>query len=90
MLNEMILWGLLETFSQAFFLILSMSDSIVVVECTTPYLGSMSHCTTILFKLNLNRGTISSVGRVLDCRVGGRKFNSRGRTNTQDLKMTEK
>ena len=30
-LNEMILWGLLKTFSQAFFLILSMSDSVAVV-----------------------------------------------------------
>ena len=42
----------------------------------------MFHCTTILCKLNLNRGRISSVSRVLDCRVGGHKFNSRGRTNT--------
>ena len=33
---------------------------------------------------------ISSVGRALDWRVGGRGFDSRGRTNTQGLKMTEK
>ena len=45
----------------------------------------MFHCTTILCKLNFNRGRISSVDRVLGCRVGGQKFNSRGRTNTQDL-----
>ena len=33
-----------------------------------------------------NRGRISSVGRALDCRAGGRGFDSRGRTNTQGLK----
>ena len=33
---------------------------------------------------------ISSVGRALDCRARGRGFNSRDRTNTQGLKMTEK
>ena len=83
--------GTVENFKPSF-----LSDSINVwFYCccccrTTPYLGSMFHCTTILFKLNLNRGRISSVGRVLECRVGGRKFNSRGQTNTQDLKMTEK
>ena len=39
-----------------------------------------------------NRGRISSVGRALDCRAGGRGFNSRDRTNTQGLafEMTEK
>ena len=37
-----------------------------------------------------NRVRISSVGRVLDCRAGGRGFDSRGRTNTQGLKITEK
>ena len=36
------------------------------------------------------RGRISSVGRALDCRAGGRGFDSRGRTITQGLKMTEK
>ena len=36
------------------------------------------------------KGRISSVGRALDCRAGGRGFNSRGRTNTQGLKITEK
>ena len=36
------------------------------------------------------RGRISSVGRALDCRAGGRGFDSRGRTNTQGLKITEK
>ena len=37
-----------------------------------------------------DRGRFSSVGRVLDCRAGGRGFDSRGRTNTQGLKITEK
>ena len=37
-----------------------------------------------------DRGRISSVGRALDCRAGGRGFDSRGRTNTQGLKTTEK
>ena len=32
----------------------------------------------------------SSVGRALDCKAGGRGFDSRGRTNTQGLKITEK
>ena len=36
------------------------------------------------------RGRISSIGRALDCRAGGRGFDSRGRTNTQGLKITEK
>ena len=33
---------------------------------------------------------ISLVGRAFDCRAGGRGFDSRGRTITQGLKMTEK
>ena len=30
----------------------------------------------------IDRGRISSVGRALDCRAGGRGFDSRRRTNT--------
>ena len=37
-------------------------------------------------QIKSNRGRISSVGRALDCRAGGRGFDSRGRTNTQGLK----
>ena len=37
------------------------------------------------FNFFLNRGKISTVGR-----AGGRSFYSRGRTNTQGLKITEK
>ena len=38
----------------------------------------------------IDRGRISSVGGAFDCRAGGRGFDSRGRTITQGLKMTEK
>ena len=44
---------------------------------------------TIIEK-GFNRGRISSVGTALDCGAGGRGFDSRGRTNTQGLKITEK
>ena len=37
-----------------------------------------------------NRSRISSVRRALDCRAGGRGFDSQGRTSTQGLKITEK
>ena len=36
------------------------------------------------------RGRVSLVGRAFECRAGGRGFDSRGRTNTQGLKITEK
>ena len=36
-----------------------------------------------------NRGRINSVGRALDCPAEGRGFDSRGRTNTQGLTVTE-
>ena len=42
------------------------------------------------FLLPRHHGRTSSVGRALDCRAGGRGFDSRGRTNTQGLKITEK
>ena len=38
----------------------------------------------------LYRGSVSSVGRAVDWRAGGRGFDSWGRTNTQSLKITEK
>ena len=40
--------------------------------------------------INSNRGSVSSVGRALDCWAVGRVFDSRGWTNTQGLKITEK
>ena len=39
--------------------------------------------------MSTNRGRISSVGRALDCRTEGRGFDSRDRTNTQGLTVTE-
>ena len=39
---------------------------------------------------NGTRGRVSSVGRAIDCRAEGRGFDSRGRTKTQGLKITEK
>ena len=39
---------------------------------------------------NYNHVRISSVDRALDCRAGGRGFDSRGRRSTQGLKITEK
>ena len=50
------------------------------------------HCSDLfrLFYLLFNRGRISSVSRALDCRAGGRGFDSWRRTNTQGLKITEK
>ena len=36
------------------------------------------------------RSRVSTVGTELDCRAGGRGFDSPGRTNTQGLKITEK
>ena len=35
-------------------------------------------------------GSVSSVGRACACRAGGCGFDSRGRTNTKGLKITEK
>ena len=53
------------------------------------------HCATAATKCTKNRdardrGRISSVGRTVDCRAGGRGFDSRGWTITQGLKMTDK
>ena len=51
-----------------------------------------SHCTSLWNKMNCitkPQQRISSV-RVLDCRAGGRRFDSWDQTNTQGLNMTEK
>ena len=42
------------------------------------------------FEIKFNRGRISSVGRALDCRAGGRGLDSLDRTNTEGLEITEK
>ena len=68
-----------------------MSDSVVVVVVVArPHIKVL--CSTVLLSyLNLiSTVVVLAQLLVLDCRVGGRKFNSRGQTNTQDLKMTEK
>ena len=44
----------------------------------------------MLFFIFVIVGRVSSVGRALDYRVGGCGLDSRGRTNTQGLKITEK
>ena len=46
--------------------------------------------TNVTSIVGFDRGRISSVGKALDCRAKGRRFDSRGRTNTQGLKITEK
>ena len=46
---------------------------------------------TIIFLITIfGCGRTRSVGRALDCRAGGHRFNSWGWTNTQGLKITEK
>ena len=44
----------------------------------------------VIYFLLPKHGRISSVGRVLDRRAGGCRFDSQDRTNTQGLKITEK
>ena len=46
--------------------------------------------TPSLYEVDPIKIRISSVGRALDCRAGGRRFDSRDRTNTQGLKITKK
>ena len=51
-----------------------------VTQCTT------STALNILFS---DRGRISSVGSTLDCRAGGRGFDSWERNDAQGLRITE-
>ena len=51
---------------------------------------SVKLLTKYIIMIYFDRGRINSVGRALDCRAGGRGINSRGRTNTQGLKIVEK
>ena len=41
-------------------------------------------------EFQINAAGLAQSGRALDCRAGGCGFNSRGGTNTQGLKITEK
>ena len=59
----------------------------VRIDVVVPELAG---CEMVCAACHFNRGRTSSVGRALDCRAGGRGFDSRGRTNTQGLKITEK
>ena len=41
-------------------------------------------------EFQIDAAGLTQSGRALDCRGGGRGFDSRGRTNTQGLKIAEK
>ena len=49
-----------------------------------------SFCFRVSLKVFEIGSRISSLGRALDCRAVGRGFDSRGRTDTRGLKITEK
>ena len=52
--------------------------------------GSKHHLVRIRLRcMSLNCGRISSVGRALNCRAGGRGFDFRDRTDTQGLKIAK-
>ena len=51
--------------------------------------GSIDRCLTDLL-FCFKRSSISLVSRALDCKAGGCGFYSRGRINTEGLKITEK
>ena len=70
--------------------IASNSNGKVYDEKLVTALAKILSRMTLLRLLTESHGRISSVGRALDRRAGGRGFDSRGRTNTQGLKITEK
>ena len=51
---------------------------------------SVKLLTKYIIMIYFDCGRINSVGRALDCRQGGRGINSRGRTNTQGLKIVDR
>ena len=53
-------------------------------------ISSSNNMIELFSDLLFNRCRNSSIGRTLDCRAGGRGFDSRDRTNTLGLKVTEK
>ena len=65
-------------------------------RASQPLIGCVliSHTTRLALKSKdfyhrtFNRGSVRSVGKACDCRAGGRGFDSRGRTNTQGLKIS--
>ena len=54
------------------------------VSVHSPHNPPSQACSSLT--LPFNCGRTNSVCRVLDCRAGGRRFDSRGRTHTQVLK----
>ena len=77
---------------------LKLNHNISIITARTCFCGRVSvfSLTQLMrgFKeltaIVLNRGRINSVGRALDCRAGGGRFDSRGRTNGHGLKITVK
>ena len=59
----------------------------VDVECCTNWSGRGLIFAIIII---IYHSSVSSVGRACACRAGGCGFDSRGWTNTQGLKITEK
>ena len=80
----MILWGLVKTFSQAFFLILSMSDSIVVVVVAQPHIYVL-RSTVLQSYLNLI-STAVGLAQSVECLTAERGFDSGVRTILRVLK----
>ena len=85
-------------FSRPFFQICSLERRFQIMTTANCKLLSKNvcsrkvarYCFHSLWTRYIYRGRFSSVGRALDCRAGGRGFDSWGRTNTQGLKITEK
>ena len=67
--------------------VIILSLTIGIPKLSTFYQKIQSYVYCIAFD---NRSGISSVGRALDCRAGGIGFDSRDRTKTGGLKITEK
>ena len=65
-------------------------QNIVICMSTEDYTWTEKQEQKCIFFSIFNSGRTSSVGRALDCRTEGRGFDSRGRTNTQGLKISEK
>ena len=78
-----------------FFLSEAFDAAAVAVACLSSLLklstepSGKSVSLHLMYKPELS-GRVSSVGRAFDCRAGGRRFDSPGRTNTRGLKTTEK
>ena len=62
---------------------------LVITRASKSFIVKLDTLAIMIFQPR-HRGRISSVDRALYCRAGGRGFDSRGRTNTQGLKKTEK